>query len=179
MRYSMSALIVITLRACARASAMSWGTRAMPPSSSSTSQMTPEAEQPARRARSTAASVWPAHEVHGLGGHLVGGHDEIALVLAVLVVHDDQDPAGADLLHAFLDRHEVARAVPAQPDLAVGEQPPRSHGLVAHVAHRGRGPWSERNRCTYLPTMSISKFTRWPALAPPSVVWASVCGISM
>ena len=164
----------------------------MPPSSSSTSQITPAGEQPASRARSTAASVWPArrstppgsarsgkmwpgrvrssgrvagstrvrivdraivgrgaggdaapgvhrgrergaerrrvvahhhrdlelveplaeqrhadqapavlgHEVHRLRGRALGGHDEVALVLAILVVDHDEHPARADLLDA-------------------------------------------------------------------------------
>src|SRR5713101_4102984 len=39
---------------------MSWGTRAMVPSSFMISQMTPAGLNPAMRARSTEASVWPA-----------------------------------------------------------------------------------------------------------------------
>ena len=52
--------MVIILRPYRAASAVSSGSRAIPPSSSITSQITPAGEQPASRARSTAASVWPA-----------------------------------------------------------------------------------------------------------------------
>ncbi len=59
-RYSMSALIVMAFRRYSRPNASSSGRRAMPPSWSSTSQITPAGAKPASRARSTAASVWPA-----------------------------------------------------------------------------------------------------------------------
>jgi len=35
--------------------------------------------------------------------HRVGGHDEVALVLAVLVVDDDEDLAASDCLNRVLD----------------------------------------------------------------------------
>jgi len=56
-----------------------------------------EADQPAAVRR---------HEVDLLGGHPVGGDAEIALVLAVLVVHEDDHAAGADLLQRLLDRDD-------------------------------------------------------------------------
>ncbi len=37
------------------------------------------------------------HEVYGVGGHELGRHRQIALVLAVLVVDEDDHPAGADV----------------------------------------------------------------------------------
>ena len=174
------------------------GTRAIEPSSFITSQITPAGISPARRARSTLASVWPArsstppglafsgltwpgwtrssglvsrvdrdldrvravvrrdagrdavarldrdrerrlqgrlvlrrhqleaelvaalgrqrqadpaarllgHEVDRLGRDELRGHHEVALVLAVLVVADDDHPALADLLDRLLDRRE-------------------------------------------------------------------------
>ena len=60
MRYSIRSLMVMHLSLKVRARARRSGIRAIPPSSSSTSQITPAGEQPASRARSTAASVWPA-----------------------------------------------------------------------------------------------------------------------
>src|SRR6266851_3304907 len=45
---------------CSLQNSMSWGTRAMVPSSFMISQMTPAGLNPAMRARSTEASVWPA-----------------------------------------------------------------------------------------------------------------------
>src|SRR6266478_782478 len=257
MRYSIRALIVMTLSRYSRASAISSGRRAMPPSWSSTSQMTPAGAQPARRARSIAASVWPArrstppgmarsgkmcpgrvrswprrgvhqradgdraivgggagghapasvhadreggaerrgivrdhhrdlqlvealaehghadepapvlgHEVDRLRGRLLGGHEQVAFVLAVLVVDHDEHATGADLLDAFLDRDEL--------------------GLAHRVPSLASGPFTgaggSRNcsiRCTYLPIISISRFTRLPRVSPPRVVAARVCGMIM
>ncbi len=52
--------MVMIFRPCLRQNSISWGTRAMVPSSFITSQITPAGETPASRARSTAASVCPA-----------------------------------------------------------------------------------------------------------------------
>src|SRR5262249_39097149 len=82
---------------------------------------------------------------------LVGRHHEIAFVLAVLVVHDEQDAPLADLLDALLDGREPGHVVP----------------LSA----------SERTR--YLPITSASMFVACPSASRPSVVTASVCGINM
>ena len=46
------------------------------------------------------------HEVDRLGRHELRGHHEVALVLAVLVVADDDHPPRADLLDRLLDRGE-------------------------------------------------------------------------
>src|ERR1039457_134485 len=40
--------------------------------------------------------VTHGHEIDDLGRHLFGGNGEVAFVLAVLVVHHDQDAPGAD-----------------------------------------------------------------------------------
>src|SRR5262249_26718779 len=40
-------------------------------------------------------------EVDGLGGHLLGGEDQVALVLAPLVVHHDEHLAGAHVGESF------------------------------------------------------------------------------
>ena len=45
----------------------------------------------------------PRHEVDRLGRHLLGGHRQIAFVLAILVVHDDDQLAGADGLDGLID----------------------------------------------------------------------------
>src|SRR6185436_10139612 len=97
------------------------------------------------------------HEVDGLGRHPVRGHQEVTLVLPILVVYHHEDASGADLLDGLLDLHEVPI------------------GPVAHAVD----PPRVRNRCTYLPIISISRFTRRPGLSAPSVVCPSVCGISM
>src|SRR5437899_1409680 len=91
------------------------------------------------------------HEVDGLRRDLVGGHDEIALVLAILVVDDHEDASRADLLDGRLDARK-----------------PR------HVA-----PLSASDRTRYLPIRSASTFVACPGLSRPSVVAASVYGISM
>src|SRR5207249_10914565 len=90
------------------------------------------------------------HEVDGLRRDLVGGHDEIALVLAILVVDDHEDASRADLLGGRLDARK-----------------PR------HVA-----PLSASDRTRYLPIRSASTFVACPGLSRPSVVAASVYGIS-
>ena len=59
-RCSMSWAIVMILSPCSAAYGTRSGTRAIVPSSLLISQITPAGMSPARRARSTAASVWPA-----------------------------------------------------------------------------------------------------------------------
>ncbi len=56
-----------------------------------------EADQAARMA---------GHEVDRLGGGELGGDDEIALVLAVLVIDQDEHPPGPRLLDELLDGGE-------------------------------------------------------------------------
>ncbi len=43
------------------------------------------------------------HEVDGLRRDLLGGHDEVALVLPILIVHDDEHFALADVLYRFFN----------------------------------------------------------------------------
>ena len=55
------------------------------------------------------AAGMPGHEVYDLGSDLLGGTDEIALILAVFVVNDDDHAAVADLGDGFVNsrnRHE-------------------------------------------------------------------------
>ena len=59
-RCSMRWAIVMSLSPCSAAYGTRSGTRAIVPSSLAISQITPAGISPARRARSTAASVWPA-----------------------------------------------------------------------------------------------------------------------
>ena len=47
------------------------------------------------------------HEVHRLGSHELRGDREVALVLAVLVVDDDHEPARSDLLDRLFDGRET------------------------------------------------------------------------
>ncbi|MCY1307446.1 hypothetical protein D9M70_573710 [compost metagenome] len=44
------------------------------------------------------------HEVDGFGGDVVGGDDDVAFVLAVFLVHEDDHAAGGQLGHDVLDR---------------------------------------------------------------------------
>ena len=43
------------------------------------------------------------HEVHLLGGNLFSGDDEVAFVLAVLIVDDDKEFTTAEVFEGFLD----------------------------------------------------------------------------
>src|SRR5262245_18032237 len=92
------------------------------------------------------------HEVHGLGRHLLGRHHEVAFVLSVFVVHDEQETPLPDLLDPLLDGRK------------------RGHVVVPLRA-------SERTR--YLPITSTSMFVALPGSSRPSVVTASVCGINI
>ena len=47
-------------------------------------------------------------EVDGLGGDLLGGHDEVALILALRVIHDDNELPGPNILQARF--HGVQRS---------------------------------------------------------------------
>ena len=47
------------------------------------------------------------HEVDVLGPHLARGHDQVTLVLAVLVIDDDHHLAGADVVEQFGNRGEA------------------------------------------------------------------------
>ena len=98
-----------------------------------------EADQPARLL---------GHEVDRLGRRELGGEHEVALVLAVLVVADDDHLAGADVLERLLDR------------CANGP-------LIAPTSFS-----------TYLASTSTSRLTGVPDRAAPSVVRSSVSGIS-
>ena len=56
------------------------------------------------------AAAVARHEVDVLGAHARGRHDEVALVLAVLVVHDHDHAAGAQVGEDFIDRVEAGHA---------------------------------------------------------------------
>ncbi|MCY1279753.1 hypothetical protein D9M69_553830 [compost metagenome] len=46
------------------------------------------------------------HEVDVLGLHALGGHDQVAFVLAILVIHEDDHLALADVFDQFFDAVE-------------------------------------------------------------------------
>ena len=64
----------------------------------------------ARQRQADQAAAEARHEVDGLGRDMVGGDDQVALVLAVLVVDEDDHAAAADDLDAALDVIEVVLA---------------------------------------------------------------------
>ena len=88
------------------------------------------------------------HEVDRLGRDELGRHREVALVLAVLVVADDDHAAGADLLDRLLDRRE--------------------RPLIATAT----------SFSTYLASTSTSRLTGVPGAAAPRFVRSRVSGIS-
>ena len=84
------------------------------------------------------------HEVDGLGRDLLGGHDEVALVLAILVVDEDDHLAGADVVDRALDPRDRSHFASRAPSVVDGSaHPPSSFS-------------------TYLPIRSTSRFTRAP-----------------
>ena len=98
---------------------------------------------------------------------------QIALVLAVLVVADDDHPPAADVLDRLLDRRERAsrsssRSLVCSVSLATRSPPIRVTGATRHQAV---------DACSG-PGRRTSTFTRSPASTPPSVVRSSVSGIS-
>src|SRR5207249_3909536 len=88
-----------------------------------------------------------------LRGDRLGGHDQVALVLAVGVVDDHHHLPGGDGRDRLRDAREPAH--PVLPAL--------------------KGP---RSRSTYLASTSTSIWTSSPGARAPSVVTASVCGTS-
>ena len=60
------------------------------------------------------------HEVDRLGRDVLGGDDEVALVLAVFVVHEDDHAAGAKFVQGFVDG--------AKPGVVAHVDPPAEKG---------------------------------------------------
>src|SRR5690606_33892229 len=92
------------------------------------------------------------HEVDVRGTHAFGGHDQVALVLAVLVVDDHDHAAVADFLQQLGNRREA-------------------HACVS--ASR-----ADSSRSTCRASRSTSMFTTSPRAACENAVCASVCGTS-
>ena len=118
-----------------------------------------EADQPAPVRR---------HEVDGLGRHELGRDRQVALVLAILVVDDDHEPPGADVLDRLLDGGEDGCSVPRCSSTHRTVQ--RTATTVAPEARGGARRTSRGRRPRGSPA--------GPARARDSVVSASVCGIS-
>ena len=108
-----------------------------------------------------------AMKLIALGRHLLGGHREVALVLAILVVDDDDHAAGADGVDRLLDRGERRRLACARlrdPQVEAcfeGDAPGRRDSSWQSAGTVGRRA-SAAARTTYLPSMSHSRFTRSP-----------------
>src|SRR5262249_42345385 len=107
---------------------------------------------PLERHAHDAARV-PNHERHRLGRHLLCCDDEVTFVLPVGVVDDDHQLAAPDGGDRVLDRAERHRQIPS-----------REIGVS--------------NRSTYLARRSTSMLTGASASLCPSVVTASVWGIT-
>src|SRR5439155_3161942 len=98
------------------------------------------------------------HEVDGLGGDLLGGQDEVALVLPVRVVDDDHHPARPDLLDGLRDRRKALFA---------------PHADLSFSGHDVRARPSR-----YFATTSASMLTGSPCSTAPRVVTSRVYGTS-
>src|SRR5690606_11174834 len=100
------------------------------------------------------------HEIDDLRGDLRGGADEVALVLAVLVVGDDVHPAFANVLDRGFDGIERHAFLPSGP----------AAGPHAAPARAVRERWCTTN----FPIMSPSRFTASPGFRSRSAVWSQV-----
>ena len=98
------------------------------------------------------------HEVDRLGRRELRGDHEVALVLAVGVVDDDDEAALADLLDRLLDRWRT--------------------GVVTAMRRQASARRTASRRSTYFASTSASRFTGSPGSSSPSVVAARVCGTS-
>src|SRR6478735_2959839 len=116
-----------------------------------------------REAQADQAPAVHRHEVDRVRRHELRRDREVALVLAVDVVGDDDEPSFPDLLDRLLDRGERARL-----------------GLRgrAHSAHRSPAHRRFSSLSTYFARTSTSRFTGVPGRSAPSVVASSVWGTS-
>src|SRR5262249_26895951 len=116
------------------------------------------------------------HEVDRCGGHLLRGHDEISLVLAVLVVGEDDHPPLADLPDGPLDQGDAAHLFQSSCHQSTPKPAMRSMSTVRPGAFAGA--WAAWSRATYFPMTSASTLTRSPIWRLASVVRASVSAMS-
>src|SRR5262249_39419960 len=100
------------------------------------------------------------HEVDRLGRRELRRDRQVAFVLAIRGVDDDDELALADVLDGVLDRGEDARSF----GRGLGHPP----GTVSRSI----------SFSTYLASRSTSRLTSSPGSRPPSVVTSSVCGMS-
>ena len=64
-----------------------------------------------RDRRTDQAAAVGRHEIHGLGGDFLRGHDEIALVFSVRIVGYDDELSGTDVIEHVFDRVELRNGV--------------------------------------------------------------------
>ena len=125
------------------------------------------------------------HEVDRLGRDQVGGHRQVALVLAILVVDQDDHPAGADRPRWRARRRRAiasARLSGQRRTSAASRSTAARAGVCARGPSRLVAPayGRARRRSTCLAIRSAFEVDR-RADRPcsPSLVTASVCGISV
>src|SRR4029078_3448847 len=94
---------------------------------------------------------------------LAGGEDDVALVLAVLVVDDDHGPAVGDVGDPAVDAVEFDAG--------------NDRSSLWCCRCGGRACRDSRSRSTCLAMTSASRFTRSPGCRKPRVVRARVSGI--
>src|SRR5262249_14168130 len=143
-----------------------------------------------RHRQADEAAAVTRHEVDRFRRHLLGGDGQVALVLAIGIVHDDDHSSVADGLDGVLDprerrigRRRDSKRGDAWPDARL--KPSRSfgaralgafarprllrlcfHGFVSpDLAPASARPATSMALTTYLPTISHSRFTRSPARA--------------
>src|SRR5450759_4394433 len=128
-----------------------------------------------RERQADEATAFLGHEVDACGGGELRGHREVALVLAVLVVADDDHPALAQVVERIRDGREMPFAVPAGAFLVAAHENPASANFSQVSPPSGLRPAT--NAYTYLAMRSASRLTRTPGASRASVVTAAVCGI--
>ncbi len=95
-----------------------------------------------------------AMKLMAVGRHLLGGHDQVALVLAVLVVGEDDHPAPADVGHGPLDQGDASHLFQSSCHQSVPKPANRSMSTVRPPDFAGA--WAAWSRATYLPMTSAS-----------------------
>src|SRR5207247_7734877 len=103
------------------------------------------------QAKADQAAAVRGHEVDRFGGRELCGDRQVALVLAVGRVHDDDELALADVLDRLLDRREGG-------------------GALGGVHAPDRTSPGAPSRSTYFASRSTSTFTGWPGRRADSVV---------
>ena len=114
----------------------------------------------AGQAEADQAAAVLRHEVDRLGRRKLGRDRQVAFVLAVGGVDDNDELALADVVDRLLDRGERGRT-----------------GGGLHLT-ADRTAQRCASRSTYFASTSASRFTASPAWSPESVVSRSVCGTS-